>query len=340
MEFQVTTLQRSLDLSKNYKPTQVGVLSIGLQTIKDDIAEIEIQGPEGVTKHAIPVAAAVTAQGYTIINRDVGLILPSGKKQRRFFFGKRDNTPVDGLMEAILDVRWGDQSMTMAAPDKDTAHDFILVRQYEVVADRPMVYHNQDSIQFGDLRLEIGERVEEDSRNYKKPRYAEFVVRFKDKEPETWQIKLDGKYSEYQGYRVRVTSYDFYNGWYQGYGISIAKGRPKDYIDETENLGAANGISTDAHVGHTDALTLSQTRLDEAEKNPNELILKVGESRNLGKVGIKLLGMRPGHLEIMLLSPRVKKTTLVHGQPFEFGRYEISLVGVHGDRAIVRVEED
>lgn len=340
MEFQVITLQRSLDLSKNYVPTKVGVLSIGLQTIKDDSAEIEIQGPEGVTKHAIPVATAVTAQGYTIINRDVGLVLPSGKKQRRFFFGRRDNTPPDGLMEVILDVRWGDQSMTIAEPEKNIAHDFILVRQYEVVNDRPMVYHQQDRITFGEMSLEIGERVEEDTRNYKKPRHADLVVKMSDSEPEAWQIKLDGKYYEYKGYRVRVTSYDFYNGWYQGYGISIVKGRPKDYMDETEDLGSAEGISPDAHVGHTDALTLSQTRLQEAEKNPNELILKVGESRNLGKVGIKLLEMRPGQLEIMLLSPRVKKTTLVHGQPFEFGRYDISLVGVHGDRAIIRIEED
>ena len=51
-------------------------------------------------------------------------------------------------------------------------------------------------------------------------------------------------------------------------------------------------------------------------------------------------GMKPGEAQIMLLSPQVKKTTLIQGQAFDFGRYEISLVGVHGEKAIIRVEED
>lgn len=336
MEFQVITLQRNLDLSKNYTPVNVSTLSIGLQSISEDVAEIEIHGPEGVTKLSIPVGTAATAQGHTFINRDVGLVLPQEQVRRRF---RRDIPAKEGIIEAMLDIRWGDQSLDVQAPTKDIAHDFMLVRQYEIVNDRPMVYLKQDALRFGDLRLQIGERVEEASRNYKKPRYAEFVVQYQDEEAETWQIKMDGRYYEKKGFRLRVTSYDFYNGWYQAYGISLVHGKPKDYSDETLDV-YSSGIVSEAHVGHTPALTLSQTRLDEAEANPNENIFKVGESRNVGKIGLKVLGVKNGAVELMILSPKVKKTTLVYGQAFDLGRYEISLAGIHGDKVIIRIVED
>ncbi len=337
MEFKVVTVKRNLDLSENYAPSDVGTLQIGLQGISDDVAELEVHGPEGITKVSVPIGTAVTAQGYTIINRDVGVVLPREKQRRRF---RRDVPGREGVMEAMLDVRWGDQAMHVEEPEKNTAYDFMLVRQYVVVADRPMVYRNQDVLQFGDLRLEMGERIEKDSKNYKKQQYAELLVIHKDDdEPEAWQIKLDGKYHNKEGYRVRITSYDWENEWYQAYGISIVRGRPKDYQDESEDI-LADGIEAEAHVGHTDAMTLSATRLEEAENNPDESIFKEGESRNVGKVGIKLLKMKPGAVQVMLLSPKVKKATLVHGQVFDFDRYEVSLVGVHGDKAIIRVVED
>ncbi len=338
MEFKVVTVRRSLDLSQNYAPVEVGTLKIGLQTISDDVAEIEVQGPEGMDRLSIPIATAATCQGYTIINRDVGLMLPNEKKRRRWF-GRKDNTPKDGIMETLLDVRWGDQSMQMSEPQKDIAHDFMLVRQYEVVNDRPMVYQNQDKIQFGDLYIEIGDRVEEGSRNWKKPRQAEFLVSHQAGEPEAWQVKINGRYHNKEGYRVRITSYDFYNEWYQAYAISIVHGQPKEYMEETEEV-IGDGIVAEAHVGHTESMSLSKSRLDEAEANPNEAILKVGDSKNVGRVGIKLLEMRPGQVQVMLLSPKVKKTTLVHGEVFDFGRYDISLVGIHGEKAIIRVVED
>lgn len=340
MEFDVISIERSLDLSQNYQPVTVGSLRIGLQAVKDDTVEIEIQGPDGVDKINIPIGAAATAQGYTFILRDVGVKLPNEKKRRSFlFFGSKDDTPKDGLMEAIIDVRWGDQALRMEDPTKNEAHDFMLVRQYEAVNDRPLVYQGQDVLHFGDMRLSIGERVEEGSRNWKKPRYADFDVQIGDDEAEEWQIKLDGKYHRKGKYRVRVTSYDFYNGWYQAYGISVVMGKPKEYIDETEEA-IVDGITADAHVGHTEQLTLSQTRLDEAKHNDAENIFSEGESRNIGKVGIKVLNIKPGQVDVMFLSPKVKKTSLIHGQVFEFGRYDISLVGVHGDKAIIRVEED
>jgi hypothetical protein len=336
MEFKVVTLQRNLDLSKNYTTIDVGALSIGLQAVQDDVAEIEVHGPEGITKLSIPVATAATCQGYTIINRDVGVVLPQEKVRRRF---RLDIPAKDGQMEAMLDVRWGDQSMEVLNPARDVAYDFILVRQYEVLNDRPMVYRKQDVLKFGDLRIEIGDRVEEGTRNYKKPRYAEFFIQYKDEEPETWQVKMDGRYYEKHGYRLRVTSYDFYSEWYQAYSISVAYGKPREYSDETLDM-YAEGIAAEAHVGHTAALTLSATRLQEAENNPNEGVFKVGDTRNIGKVGIKLLKLNPGSVEIMVLSPQVKKTTVVYGQAFDLGRYEISLVGVHGDKVILRVVEE
>lgn len=338
MEFEVVTVKRGLDLAENYAATRVGTLEIGLQSVSDDLAELEIHGPDGIEKISIPKGTAATCQGYTIINRDVGLQLPEGKKRR---FLRRDIPAKEGVMEVVLDIRWGDQGLVIEEPEKNAAYDFMLVRQYEIVGDRPKVYKDQDMLVFGDLRIEIGDRVEEGSRNYKKPRYAEFVIREGNDEPETHQIKLDGKYHRIEdNYRIRVTSYDFYNEWYQAFGISIVRGRPKDEIDETEDVGAAGGIAAEAHVGHTEALTLSETRLQEAERNPNEEIIKEGEAKNIGKVGIKILKMKPGAAQVMLLSPQVKKTVLVHGQPFEFGRYDITLVGVHKDRAIIRVEED
>lgn len=341
MEFEVISLERSLDLSQNYQTVKVGPLAVGLQGVKDDSVELEIQGPDGVEKVQVPVGAAVTAQGHTFILRDVGVKLPNEKKRRSFlFFGKKDDTPKDGLMEAILDVRWGDQSMQVEDPDKNQAYDFMLVRQYEVVNDRPKVYHGQDVLRFDEMRLEIGERVEEGSRNFKRARYADFIVQLDDEdEPEEWQIKLDGKYHRKGKYRVRVTSYDWENGWYQAYGVSVVRGKPKDYIDETEEM-IADGISADAHVGHTDALTLSASRLDEAEKNDAENIFTEGQSRNIGRVGIKVLKVKPGEVDIMIVSPTIKKTRLIHGQAFEVGNYDITLVGVHGDKAILRVEEN
>jgi hypothetical protein len=341
MEFDVVSVQRSLDLSQNYQTAQIGPLAIGLQSVKDDVAEIEIQGPEGVEKISLPIGTAATAQGHTFILRDVGVKLPNEKKRRRFLiFGSKDDTPKDGVMEAVFDVRWGDQSMQVEDPDKNEAYDFMLVRQYDVVNDRPKVYHGQDVLRFGDMRLEIGERVEEDSRNFKKARYAPFIVQIDDEdEPEEWQVKLDGKYHRKKNYRVRVTSYDWENGWYQAYGISVVRGKPREYIDETEEM-IADGITADAHVGHSESLTLSASRLEEARKNDAENIFSEGESRNVGRVGIKVLGIKPGEVDIMIVSPTVKKARLIHGQAFEVGRYDITLVGVHGDKAILRVEED
>lgn len=340
MEFDVISVERSLDLSKNYQTVKAGILEIGLQGVTDDSAEIEVQGPDGVNKINIPLGTAATAQGYTFILRDIGLKMPGEGKRRRFlFFGGRDKAPADGIMEAVFDVRWGDQAMQVAQPEKNNAYDFMLVRQYAVVNDRPRVYQGQDVLRFGDMRLEMGERVEEGSRNYKRPRYAEFLVSIGGDDPDVWQVKLDGKYHRKGDYRVRVTSYDFESEWFQAYGISVVMGKPKDYIDETEEM-IADGISADAHVGHSEALTLSATRIDEAEQNPNEAIFKKGESRNVNKVGIKVVDIRPGAVDLMILSPRVAKTTLTHGQTFDLGRHDITLVGVHGDKAILRVEED
>ncbi len=340
MEFDVVSVERSLDLSKKYQTVKAGILDIGLQSVTDDSAEIEVQGPDGVTKLAIPLGAAATAQGYTFILRDIGVKMPGEGGRRRFlFFGGRDKAPADGVMEAVLDVRWGDQAMQVADPVKNAGYDFMLVRQYAVINDRPRVYHGQDVLRFGDMRLEVGERVEEGSRNFKKPRYAEFLVSVDGDDAEVWQVKLDGKYHRKGDYRVRVTSFDFESEWFQAYGISVVKGKPKEYIDETEEM-IADGINADAHVGHTDALTLSATRLQEAERNPNEAVFKKGESRNVNKVGIKVVDIRPGAVDIMVLSPRVAKTTLLHGQTFDLGRHDIILVGVHSDKAILRVEED
>ena len=174
MEFDVIGVERSLDLSKNYQTVQVGALAVGLQSVQDDTAEIEVQGPDGVDKIRLAIGTAATVQGYTIILRDVGVKLPNEKKRRSLLvFKRKDNGPKDGLMEAILDVRWGDQSMQLEDPEKNVAHDFMLVRQYEVVNDRPRVYQGQDKLVFGDLTLQMGDRVEEGSRNWKKARHAE-----------------------------------------------------------------------------------------------------------------------------------------------------------------------
>jgi hypothetical protein len=334
VEFAVVAVRRSLDLSENYYPVKVGNLQVGLQTIKEDYAEIEVQGPEGIEQASVPIGAAVIVQSYTFINRDVGVILPAEKK-RRSFFGRKEKLPPNGMMEAILDVRWGDQSLVVEEPEKNAAYDFMLVRQYEIVNDRPMVYNNQDVLQFGEMRLEIGDRVEEGSRNYRKPRNADFVVRFDDDEPESWQIRLNGKYHRKERYRVMVTSYDFYNSWYQAYGISVVYGRPKDEIDETDES-VAEGLDVDTFVESN----LSKTRLDEARTNPDEEIFNVGESKNIGKVAIKLMELKPGRVKLMFLAPKVKVTTLEHGEVFDFGRWDVSLVGVHGEQAILRVVEE
>lgn len=335
MEFSIVTLRRSLDLAKNYEPIRVGNLLLGLQTVQDDIAEIEIQGPDDVTHLRIPMGTSAQAQGYTFINRDVGVAIPEEKKRRRFFGRDKSNIPPDGIMEAVLDVRWGNQSLHVQTPTEDAAYDFMLVRQYELINDRPMVYNNQDTLVFGDLALKLGERVEEDSRNYKKPKYAELIMKMGNNDEEIWQLKLDGDYQRKDKYRVQVTSFDIYNGWYQAVGLSIVKGSAKIAIDET-NRALSGGISG-SDVSNVDN---SRTRLDEAKADPNEAAMKVGDTVNIGKVGVKLMELKPGVAKIMLLSPKIARTELRHGEVFDFGKYDVSLVGIHGDRAIIRVEEE
>lgn len=335
MEYAVISVQRSLDLAKNYQPVKVGHLQVGLQTIKGDVAEIEIQAPDGMHYLKVPVATAATIEGYTFINRYVDVNVKDEKRRRGIFGRGKDKTPDDGIMEAVFDVRWGDQSLHVGQPERDKVYDFMLVRQYDIVNDRPMVYNTQDALQFGNLRLKIGERVEEGSRNYKKPRHAELIGQIGSGEEEEWQVKLDGDYDRWEDYRVIVTSYDLYNGWYQAYGVSLVEGKPKEMLDETPQVGAASGIAVDAHVsGETQ---ISQTRLDQAKADPNEVILKVGESKNHGPVGVKLLKLRPGEVQVMFLSPKVKTATLRHGQIFDLGRFDVTLVGVHGDLAILRI---
>lgn len=332
MEFAIVTLQRSLDLSKRYQPVQIGSLKVGLQTVKDDVAEFEIQGPSDVTKLSLPVGTSAVAQGYTFICRDVGVGIPSEKKRRFLFFGgKDDGLPDDGLMEAILDVRWGDQSLNVQQPMENAAHDFMLVRQYKILNDRPLVYNEQDTLVFGKLALQLGPRVEEDSKQYKKPRHADFRAKM-DGEEEEWQVKLDGDYHRKGPYRLKVTSYDIFNDWYQAVGISLTEGSVKEEIDETKRF-----ITSGIDESDVSNASISRTRLDEANANPEELVLKVGQTDNLNKVSIKLMELKPGVAKVMFLSPKVARTTLEHGDTFEFEDYDITLVGIHDDRAILRV---
>lgn len=334
MEYAVISLTRSLDLAKNYQPVKVGHLQVGLQTIKGDVAEIEIQAPDGMKYLKVPVAAAATVEGYTFINRYVDVNVKDEKRRRGIFGRGKDKTPEDGIMEAVFDVRWGDQSLEVSQPERDKVYDFMLVRQYDIVNDRPLVYNHQDVLQFGKLRLRIGERIEEGTRAYKKPRHAMLVGKIGNGDEEEWQVKLDGDYERWEDFRVIVTSYDLYNGWYQAYGISLVEGKPKEIIDETPQV-VASGIAVDAHVSGD--VQISQTRLDQAKADPHEVIIKVGESKNHGPVGVKLLKMRPGEVQVMFLSPKVKTVTLRHGQIFDLGRFDVSLVGVHGDMAILRI---
>lgn len=334
MEFSVITVQRSLDLSQNYQPVSVGTLKLGLQAIHDDVAEIEIQGPDDLTRISVAVGTIAEAHGYQFICLDVGVAIPNEKKRFRLF-GKKDNVPENGIMEAVFDVRWGDQSLAVPSPTQNEAYDFLLVRQYDIINDRPLVYNNQDTLVFGELALQIGERIEEGSRNYKKGNYAEFRAKLVDKDEEIWQIKLNDKYHKLGNYRVKVTHFDIYNGWYQAFGISVAKGRVKGEIDET---GAE--ISTGMTASDVGSAENSRTRLDEAKSNPDEIVLKVGQTENIGKVSVKLLELKPGVAKVMFLSPKVARTTLEHGQVFDFGAYDVSLVGVHGDKAIIRVAPD
>jgi hypothetical protein len=336
VEFTIVTLQRSLDLSKNYQPVQIGSLKIGLQTVKDDVAEIEIQGPNDVTKLSLPVGTSAVAQGYTFICRDVGVGIPEEKKRRFIFFGgKDDGLPDDGLMEAVLDVRWGDQSLHLPQPMENAAHDFMLVRQYDILNDRPLVYNDQDTLVFGKLALQLGPRVEKDSKQYKKPRHAVFRVKLGDGEEEEWQVKLDGDYHRKGPYRLKVTSYDIFNEWYQAVGISIAEGAVKEEIDETKRF-----ITSGIDNSDVSNAAISKTRLDEAKSDPDELVLKVGQTDNLNKVSVKLMELKPGVARVMFLSPNVARTTLEHGDTFEFGDYDVTLVGIHDDRAILRIVKD
>lgn len=336
MEFALVTLRRSLDLAKNYQPVQVGALKLGLQTVKDDVAEIEIQGPEDITHFSLPVGTSAQAQGYTFITRDVGVGIPEEKKRRFLFFGRKDDgVPDDGLMEAVLDVRWGDQSLHVPQPVDNAAYDFMLVRQYEIYKDRPMVYNDQDTLVFGELALQLGPRTEEGSKNYKNPRYVELRAKLGNKDEELWQVKLNDDYHRMGKYRVKITSFDIYNGWYEAVGLSIAEGRVQEEIDETKHY-ISSGISS-SDVGN---VNVSRTRLDEAEASGNELVLKVGQTDNIQKVSIKLLELKPGVAKVMFVSPKVARTTLQHGEIFEFDNYEVVLVGTHDDRAIIRVTKD
>jgi hypothetical protein len=335
VEFSIVTLQRSLDLARNYEPVQVGNLLLGLQTIQDDVAEIEIQGPDDLSKISIAVGTAAQSHGYTFIARDVGVAIPKEKKRFRLFGGGKEDIPEGGIMEAVLDVRWGDQSLHVDDPEDNMAYDFMLVRQYESISDRPYVYNNQDTLVFGELALQLGPRVEEGSRNYKKPKYAEFRVKLGDDDEELWQVKLDREFHRKGKYRLMVTGLDIYNGWYQAVGISVAEGRVRDFKDETERQ-VSSGISS-SDVGGAE---ISRTRLQEAEDDPNEAVMKAGDTVNIGKVGIKLMELKPGTAKIMLLSPKLARTTLEHGVIFDFGKYDVSLVGVHGDKAIIRIVEE
>jgi hypothetical protein len=334
VEFAVITLQRSLNLSEKYQALTVGALKIGLQGIQEDVAEIEIQGQADISRLRIPKGTVAHAQGYSFICLDVGVAIPEEPK-RRLFGRKKSDIPPNGVMEAVLDVRWGDQALAVPAPQKNTAYDFRLVRQYEILNDRPLVYNDQDTLVFGDLALMLGEREEEGSRNYKKPRYASFRAKFKGGDEELLQIDLDDKYHKVGDYRIKITSFDIYNEWYQAVGISIAEGRIKGEMDETER--AISGGISPSDVGSADN---SRTRLDEAKANPNEMILSVGQTENIGKVSIKLLELKPGVAKLMFLSPKIARTTLEHGQVFDFGNWDVSLMGVYGDKAIIRVEED
>lgn len=336
MEFEVITVNRSLDLSKNYIPVKAGSVQVGLQTVNDDVAEIEVQSPDGIAKLQVPIGAAVSYNGYTFICRDVGLLMPAEKTRRRLF-GKKEDLPKDGLMEAVIDVRWGDQALEVLSPEKNFTYNFMLARQYEILKDRPLVYEGQDVIQFGDMRLRMGNRVEEGSRNWRNPRFAEFLVQFEgEREEEVWQIKLNGKYDREKRYRVRVTHYDWYNGWYQAYGISLVHGRPKEEMDETDDY-TAQGI---AHVATVSDGSTAQTRLQEARNNPSEGVFKAGESKNIGSVGIKVLDVQLGKAKVMFLSPKIATTTLIQGQEFDFGKFDVLLIGVYDDKAIIRITPD
>lgn len=334
MEFSVITVQRSLDLAKNYQPVPVGTLKVGLQAIHDDVAEIEIQGPNDMSRLKIPIGTVAESQGYQFTCLDAGVAIPAEKKRFRLF-GKKDNIPPDGVMEAVFDVRWGDQSLAVPSPNQQQAYDFLLVRQYDIVNDRPLVYNNQDTLVFGELALQLGERVEEGSRNFKKPKYAEFRVKLLDRDEEIWQVNLNDKYHKLGDYRLKVTHFDIYNGWYQAVGISLAKGRIKGEVDETEAEVSMGMSSSD--VGGAEN---SRTRLEEARVHPHEIVLKVGQTENIGKVSVKLLELKPGVAKVMFLSPKVARTTLEHGKVFDFGAWDVSLVGVHDDKAIIRVAPD
>jgi|GEM_PF-5591898 len=338
MEFAVITAARSLDLAKNFEPVKVGEVTVGLQAVKEDVAEIEIQGSQGVTTLKIPLGTAAASQGYTFINRDIGIVEPGKPKRRGFFgFGRKDDTPVDGRMEVELDVRWGDQALELAEPEKDVAHDFILVKQYEAVADRPLVYQNQDRLRFGEMILSIEEKVEEGSRNYKRERHAPLTVQFDGKDPEEWQIRMNDKYHRKGKYRVKITHHSWEDSWYQSYGVSIVFGRPKDESDETERE-FAQGIADAAYSKEN--LGDSTSRLEEAKANPEEHVFSSGDSVNIGDLGLKAMSIAPGKVEIMVLQPRVKKTTLEHAETFEILKWNITLIGTYGEKAIIRVTED
>ena len=334
MEFAILTLRRSLDLAKQYEPVHIGSHIIGLQTVQDDVAEIEIQGPDAITHVEIPVGTAAEAQGFTFINRDVGIALPEKKKRFRLFGGGKRDIPEDGIMEAVLGVRWGNQSLRVDDPEDNQAYDFMLVRQYASIKDRPFVYTDQDTLVFGELALQLGPRIQEDDKQYENPKYAEFRVKLGDDEEEKWQVKLDGDYHRKGKYRLMVTSYDIHNEWYQAAGISVAEGRVKGEIDETQRHISAGLSSSD-----TGGSEISRTRLDEAEADEHEAVMKAGDTVNIGKVGVKLLEINPGEARIMLLSPKIARTTLQHGEVFEFGKWDVSLVGVHGEKAIIRIAE-
>ncbi|MFP4324085.1 MAG: hypothetical protein ACLFTK_16640, partial [Anaerolineales bacterium] len=140
MEFAVVRLVRSLELSQTYTPQRVGAVTVGLQAINGDLATIEIQGADAVDQLEIPVGTAATAQGYTFINRGVAVDLPEEeRRQRRFlFFGRGDDNDQNGVMECEMDIRWGDQALDVPEPEEDVAYDFILVKQFGTVADRPL----------------------------------------------------------------------------------------------------------------------------------------------------------------------------------------------------------
>ncbi|NJL92412.1 MAG: hypothetical protein HC915_01180 [Anaerolineae bacterium] len=338
MEFAVVTVQRSLDLARNYAPVKAGNLQVGLQAIKDEVAEIEVQGPEGMTQARIPMATAASVQGYTIIVREVGVVLPQEKKRRRLAFFGGGQPPQQGTMEAVLDIRWGDQALLVPEPVEHTAYDFLLVKQYAIVHDRPMVYQNQDVLQFGKMRLWMGERVEPDSRNFRRERYAPMMVQMADDdEPEAWQIRLNEKYQRQGRFRVKITYFDWDSDWYQSYGLSVVEGRLRDEADETEDI-LATGIVNEGFAPHHEGASLS--RLEEARQNPDEVVLRAGESRTVNGVGLRVMEVKPGMVKVMFLEPGVKITTLQHGEGFDFLRWDVALIGVYGEQCILRIVEE